>query len=168
MARVLIFSQQFPAYHPRAGQPTNFVKKIWEGIYLKHTEWDQFHGIAAMFGLFQHGMYTPKHHTIRAGHRFKPGDWFSPRVWSGKPYRSKQIIIAPDLQVKKTWDFEFFNQKAIINGAFWGEFKYPCYFDPKFNLLAQNDGLTDDDFQAWFNYKPFSGQIICWHENIDY
>lgn len=59
--------------------------------------------------------FDPKGHTVRAGHRFKPGDIVSLRVWgndvnpkSGRsgPYHSKQIIIAPDIQVKKTWDFE--------------------------------------------------------------
>lgn len=36
----------------------------------------------------------------------KVGDKFSPRVWSGKPYRSKMITIAPDIEVKQIWDFE--------------------------------------------------------------
>lgn len=36
-----------------------------------------------------------KHHTIRAGNRFKTGDYFSPRVWSGSPYNSKQLNMRP-------------------------------------------------------------------------
>jgi hypothetical protein len=33
MSRVLTFSRVFPAYHPKAGQPTGFVEKIWKGYY---------------------------------------------------------------------------------------------------------------------------------------
>ena len=29
MAKVITVSQKFPASHPKAGQPTHFVEKIW-------------------------------------------------------------------------------------------------------------------------------------------
>lgn len=95
-----MFSRVFPSYHPRAGELTYFIDKI----------------LLSMSGngetLFDDGSETsfiklsPKHHTIRAGHRWKVGDKFSPRIWSGKPYRSKQITIAANIEVKQTWDFE--------------------------------------------------------------
>lgn len=101
-----------------------------------------------------------KHHTIRAGHRWKAGDWFSPRVWSGKPYRSKMIQFAPDIQIKKVWDFECDGLDGwYMNGS---QFNYTWSLQ-----LAMNDGLTLADMQEWFN-KPFDGQIISWCDSIEY
>lgn len=164
MAKVITFSRVFPSYHPKAGMPTFFVEKIWKslgGVVLKYT--NPFHtedykkGIVWGYQLVE----GCKHTTIRAGHRWKAGDWFSPRVWSGKPYRSKQIQFAPDIQVKKVWDVEFDE-----DGCLWiisDKERGPRVL----HRVAKNDGLTLDDLIAWFN-KPFTGQIICWNENIKY
>lgn len=103
-----------------------------------------------------------KHHTIRAGNRWKVGDKFSPRVWRHKPYNSPQVIIGADIEIKKVWDFEstgnnhlYINEKSIN------------VFDVE--LLAKNDGLSSPDLLKWFKYpKPFKGQIICWNESIIY
>lgn len=107
------------------------------------------------------GKYVPKGHTIRAGHRWKVGDKFSPRVWSGKPYQSKQIIIAPDIEVKKVWNFEIKEREILVNGKILGS---------SINLeISLNDGLLYSDFLSWFRFpSPFDGQIICWDENINY
>lgn len=110
MSKVLTFSRVYPSYHPKAGQPTYFVEKI-----VKSLHWDRPHPPVDIRADFDSDIYInvqPKHHTIRAGHRWKVGDWFRPVVWgndinpkSGRsgPYHSKQIIFAPDIQVKKTW-----------------------------------------------------------------
>lgn len=121
-----------------------------------------------------------KHHTIRAGHRWKVGDWFSPRVWSGKPYNSKMIQFAPDIQVKKTWDFEM-DDCGVCAIAKQGEqviytFEYDDQWpDSLDNEIAKNDGLSPEDFYFWFSRSPefrkkqgFAGQIICWNESIEY
>lgn len=176
MSKVIMFSRVFPAYHPLAGCDTYFVEKLWNSFNvfaLKEEFIAPFdddvnelnkslpYNILYKFkgSLLNRTKFTEKKfHTIRAGHRFKVGDKFSPRVWSGKPYRSKQIIIAPDIEVKKVWNFN----------------KYAAGFDmPDANAttiisqIAKNDGLELQDFKDWFN-KPFSGQIICWNENINY
>lgn len=64
--KVLTVSRNFLKGHPRAGQPTYFVKQILEGKKL---------------------------HTIRANEKgaFKDGETISLRWWSGKPYRSSQV-----------------------------------------------------------------------------
>jgi hypothetical protein len=129
--RVITFSQTFPTYHPRRGEPTGFVEKILNG---------------------------QKVHTIRAGHRWKAGDWFNPRVWSGKPYTSKQITFAPDIQVKKVW-----NIQRDDYGIFSIEGKDIYGID----TLAKNDGLTTDDLWRWIKW-PMEGQIICWSDEIKY
>jgi hypothetical protein len=96
--RVITFSKFYPAYHEKRGCPTHFVEKIWKYLYdLPGMSWDvgeyqQQHdnhfGPEQVISVHQ---FAPKLHTIRAGNRWKPGDVFSPRVWSGRPYASKQL-----------------------------------------------------------------------------
>ena len=66
--KVVILSRYFPAYHPRKGEPTNFVKSYKAG---------------------------GKIHTIRSNAKgyYKDGEMVSLRYWSGKPYCSKQVEI---------------------------------------------------------------------------
>lgn len=164
--KVLTFSQYFPKIHPKAGQQTYFREKIWAGLADKVegfkipdeiTDWDW------------HQYYNayPKWHTIRAGNRWKVGDKFSPRIWSGKPYASKQIEFAPPIEIKKIWTFEMDPCGVYsIDGYY--------VLEEKANeLLAKNDGLTDYDMQFWFmpnidKPKEFKGQILCWNESVDY
>ena|SRR5690606_2696792 len=170
MARVITFSRVFPSYHPKAGQQTYFVEKIWNGFRAGdfglpkslHPFADAYTksvypaGEDYLKSLHVQGI---KSTTIRAGHRWKVGDWFSPRVWSGKPYNSKMITIAPDIQIKKVWDFEMC----------WGIHKrFGPYQEVRVNSvpmsvdeIAKNDGLEVGDFLSWFN-KPMTGQIISW------
>jgi hypothetical protein len=180
MSRVITFSRTFPAYHPRAGEPTYFVEKLYKSI-LKPTDHVPITGIESGLSLFALADAQPKHHTIRAGHRWKVGDWFSPRVWSGKPYNSKQIVIAPDIQVKKVWDFEMDKCGVCAIAKPGKQVIYTFEYDDQWpdsldNDIAKNDGLTPADFYFWFSRSPefkrsedgFSGQIICWNENIEY
>lgn len=178
--KVLTFSRTFPAHHPKAGQPTWFVEKVWKSL------WDSSTGLTnplvgfveqydAVFPCeYKRGenihQHAPKHHTIRARQDVKVGDKFSCRVWSNAPYRSKQVEFA-QVEVKKTWDFVIdlrcHNSVTHINGilATLEELK----------AVAANDGLSYKDFMDWFA-KPFPineagifrGQIICWNENINY
>lgn len=177
MAKIITFSRYFPAYHPKAGQETHFVEQFWNSLNsLKlpvPKNKDLPHDF--MWSILPLSNYGQKHHTIRAGHRFKAGDYFSPRVWSGKPYRSKQIVIAPDTEVKKVWDVTYnSNGEFLIKGN-----KHPYFISKNidepvlgvWNLstISNNDGLSPEDFFAWFQFpKPFDGQIICWNENVNY
>ena len=130
-----------------------------------------------------------KKHTIRGGSRFKVGDKFSPRVWSGKPYSSKQITIAPDIEVKKVWDFEVVTEdddgENDWSYIYFLGTTYTCYGDggydkPLMVEIAKNDGLSITDFYNWFltgrtkqqrldnEPKVFKGQIICWSDDVCY
>jgi hypothetical protein len=176
MTKVITFSRQFPGYHPRKGEPTQFIQKIWKSLggvpsayTLPFTEGDFKKSIVWGYQMVD----GCKYHTIRSGHRWKVGDMFSPVVWgndinhkSGRsgPYQSKQIKIAPDIEIKKVWDFEI---KDSEDGILWldGE----AITIDKVELIAKNDGLSLRDLLDWFKYpKDFSGQIICWNENIKY
>ncbi len=166
MSKVITFSRTFPAYHPKKGKPTYFVEKFWRSVNYIKGETILQKELKNLNEGIDGGL--PKNHTIRAGNRFKKGDYFSPRVWSGKPYNSKQIIIAPDTLITDVWDFEVSNHADIyVNG------KCIYNFCDEYNSilqdLAHNDGLVTDDLMAWFQYpKPFKGQIICWNESVKY
>lgn len=185
MAKVLPIATKFMAGHPRAGEPTYFVEQILNALNINYS------GSAYIELLFALNPDTPRHiltdfqlslaetgdkklHTIRAGNRWKPGDMFSPRVWgtdvnpkSGRkgPYHSKQIIIAPDQKVEKTWGIEIAQSpiEIIVPKSF-----YKVY-DVMLPLgeVAKNDGLSIQDFSEWFK-KSFTGQIICWDKNLSY
>lgn len=162
--KVLIFSRCFPKGHNRHGQLTYFVEKIEACLADSIPGWE----MSKTFTLHEWEPYynctMPKHHTIRSGSRWRPGDMASLRVWSGVPRRSKQIEFA-QVEVKRVWSIEV--------SEFW-------FIDdnilehPQVVELAKNDGLAYDDFVSWFKIHPkqkdyvFTGQIISWSEKIDY
>ncbi len=158
MSRVITFSRTFPAYHPNKEYPTFFVEKFMKSQKAYHTHFDWVNW--AFFNIC-----TPKYHTIRAGNRWKKGEYFSPRVWSGKPYQSKMITIAPDIEIKKIWDFEIQDGLILIDNKVYAYSSSTELLDK----LAENDGLSQFQLLDWFQYpKPFKGQIICWNESINY
>ncbi len=109
-----------------------------------------------------------KHHTVRSGMRFKIGEKFSPRVWSDKPYKSKQIVIGDDVEIKKVWSFEVKIEKKLAKLLVEG-IEIQNDAPQLLQVIARNDGLSFVDFLQWFQYPtPFKGQIICWNENIKY
>lgn len=158
MAKVITFSTAFPEYHPKKGQPTYFVEKIWKSIGIIDISTKE---LDIYRDSYFNSKHLPKHHTIRSGKRFKKGDVFSPRIWKGKPYNSKQITIAPDLIIHDVWDFEIKDNSLYINHK---------KIDTTQSIdLANNDGLKYQDLLDWFQWpKPFKGQIICWNPKIEY
>ncbi len=164
MSKVITFSRKFPGYHPRAGEPTNFIEKIIKGFEeLKHpiNEVDELFLDETIYSDLK-----PKWHTVRSGYRFTQGESFSPRVWSGKPYRSRQVTIAPDVKIQKLWSFKIIPKKK---GTVLLLDKKEMAAD-MVGILAHFDGLSFYDFMKWFKYPdtPFSGQIICWNPEIEY
>lgn len=187
MSRVITFSRTFPAYHPKAGEPTHFVEKIlnklvsgwqFDDVYWrllaelndkklksgKLTTWQ----LVDFWKNLDRSIKDEKVHTIRAGHSRKQGQTLAPAVWSGRPYHDPQIIIAPDMEIKKVWDFHI-----DVNGIYSINNQYIFYPDGTEARLAENDGLTELDFMNWFisnisKFKGFDGQIICWDENVNY
>jgi len=171
---VRTFSRTYPFYHPKAGEPTFFVEKVLKSLLDKNEtsvanyiyDMGQKLGYQTVDSFYQSiEEQTPKHHTIRAGQHFKPGDTFSPRVWSGTPYASKQIQFAPEITIVKTWKFEISKQGNYAIDEM-------LYNATELKEVATNDGFTNlDDFELWFNLKRnevFSGQIICWNPKLEY
>lgn len=159
---VRTFSRKYPGYHPEAGKPTYFVEKIVKGFAeLGHPVEDIDE--LAVSGELDDEVYEsckPKFHTVRAGHWFKTGDMLSPRVWTGRPYHSQQLKLAPDIKVI-CWNFEIRNHEVFVDGI-----RMPA---DTVGIIAMNDGLSFTDFMHWFKFpEPFDGQIICWDQRIEY
>lgn len=183
--KVISFSRYFPAKHPKKGQETLFLQKILISLIdIGHISISKAAELGRQFNLT--GMQTideirkldltPKHHTIRAGNRWKEGDWFSPRFWTGSPYNrmrdgSKPVEFVPGgIQIAKVFTVEvcyephFQVQKPIE------ENKWHLLSN---GVVAENDGLSYGDFEEWFKIHPkkeetFVGQIICWNPDIKY
>lgn len=176
--KVLTFSRHFPKGHPKARQPTWFVEKVWKSIWDSykggsnplHPFWEVYDGaFPTKFDMKENiHQHQPKHHTIRSGSRFKPGDMASLRVWSGAPYRSKQIEFA-QVEVKKVWSIEI-----VISHTWWSFRINDKFYCGNVDVIANNDGLELQDFIDWFTIHPksidreFKGQIICWDDSIEY
>ncbi|MBC7642122.1 MAG: hypothetical protein H7174_07270 [Flavobacterium sp.] len=164
MAKVITFSRVFPKGHIRQGEQTNFVEKIWKSLYTNTICPDNLNDYINNYmdklstEILPYYATISKKHTIRNGNRFKKGNFFSPRVWSNKPYQSKQIIIAPDTEIVQVYDIEIFlNNEIHINGV-----HFATFGSENCHLIAKNDGLEMKDFISWFSKLPFKGQIICW------
>jgi len=165
MAKVITFSTRFQKQHPRAGEETFFVEKFVNSakpIKSLNDIPNQLKGRVNDFFLMAGDL--KKHHTIRAGNRFVEGDIFSPRIWSGKPYASKQIDLCEDLTIKKVWNIEINTDFEI-----WIDKKFYAHISSDdAEILANNDGLSLKDFKLWFNDLPYIGQIICWSDEVNY
>jgi hypothetical protein len=125
---VLTVSEYFPKSHTRAGDPTEFEKKILQG--------DKIHTIRKNAKLWE-----KRAEKINAGEAV-----LSVRIWTGKPYRSKQKEI---LSLDKIGT-EIINVKSDRPDDLFLLGKY----------FAKNDGLSEADFNAWFDFKLDEVYII--------
>lgn len=175
MSRVITLARQFLQGHPKAGQPTFFVYKALKSLGLPAPE--SLQGDRPLIveeSFWMEGQFEPKHHTIRFGRRWKTGDKASLRVWSGKPYRSPQIPIAPDvtLRVVDIWVDYFWLNNCIQRCS---DGKIICKLDvndDRLQALAANDGLSPQDFLDWFQVGKKKGvheaQILIWGNVTEY
>lgn len=115
---VLMISEHFPKYHPRAGEPTNFEDKIRSGekihtIRPNYKEWKR------------------KEKEINEGRAI-----LSIRKWSGLAYRSKhkELLQLEKIGVEPIELLYFDSDKTDT---------------PLLDLFA-NEGLSGEDFKAWF------------------
>lgn len=173
MAKVITLSQVYPKHHIDAGKPTYFVEKVLASLadtipgfqmlpHFKDYDWHKYYNCS-----------TPKHTTIRLGRSRKTGDKVSLRVWgndinpkSGRsgPYHSKQIVIAPDVEIQVTEILIYRYTSDYIE--VWTDLD-DIFKDKNLNLeeVATNDGLTVESLTSWFsNLMPgyHEAQIIRW------
>lgn len=172
MSKVITFSRVFPAHHPKKGEPTYFVEALVNNFLSLGYCIEEIDELCHSNPPLDEDMKLHKRHTIRAGERFKAGDLFSPRVWSGQPYRSGQIILSEDILIKKVWkvDIDIYGDNIYV--------KVPTGKKDEWYMLsagevAENDGLDYWNLLSWFKVHPkteintFSGQIICWDDSVN-
>ena len=154
---VLILSKTFPATHPKAGQPTYFNQKLMRAVYRDFCDIDVVD--REWIKPSVRDRFIPaKLHTIRGNYErwkkiideVRSGEAIlSVRQWTGKPYNSKQEEIQrftnrDYISVQKlVWEEECPMSKEYtlrIDGEF---------FD-NYTMLANNDGLSLEDWRAWF------------------
>lgn len=119
---VLLLSKNFMKSHPKAGQPTDFFDKIKRG--------KKVHTIRGNYGLWKKRISE-----INAGKAI-----LSIREWSGKPYASPQTEL-----MKLT----YVGLQKIERTAL-GWFIDDVDSDVTTKQIASNDGLSIEDFAAWF------------------
>lgn len=180
MAKEIMFSRYFPLYHTKAKQATYFPERILQqqkvdyfGVEYRELLWElnanqDKEKLCEAFWESLWDLETgsqeqlPKSHTIRGGWRFKKGEKFSPKIWTGRPYNSPKIQFLPDMEIKSIWAFEI----TPLDGIVMPEIQATTHIE----MVANNDGLTLPDFKSWFKnfIEPSVNQIICWNENINY
>lgn len=140
---VLIHSVVFPSIHPRAGQPTNFFQSIEKG--------EKIHTIRANYEYWKNVV-----DQVNAGKAY-----ISRRYWTGLPYKSKQKEHSRIYKAGIEKIHLHNKNKEYIKWQVNNQSTY-C----KLHMLAQNDGLSYQDFLGWFfPYKSltpqaFTGAII--------
>ena len=154
---VLTLSENFPSFHPKHGEPTRFNESLTEAL------------------LEERGMQPldsrRKRHTIRANYEFWSKRFekiaagkavLSVRQWVGKPYgkgsTQKELALLTRLDGIGIQRLDFDRQhlchpridgKAKDNGTY--------------RKLAQNDGLTEEEWLCWFREYDLSHPMAIIH-----
>ena len=154
---VLMVSRTFPTTHrTKSGKPTYFV----EGIHRANGGYS----MADYLGLEEKGSCVTKLHTIRLNYelwkkRFEEINagtaYLSLRYWEGKPYKSKQKEF---LQLNNT-DGIGVQKISFPLGVFIDDYDS----DVSIKDIAQNDGLSWEDFKEWFGEIPYGSEYVIIH-----
>ena len=134
-----MLSKCFPVTHPRAGEPTFFRDKVLGAVLNNWNAWQKRHTIRANYTL-----WAKRIEEVQRGLAI-----ISLRQWSGKPYRSKTLEItrldySDNVGIQKLM-FDKDRDGMVSLNFFNIDGRYADIRD-----LAHNDGLTFDDWKAWF------------------
>ena len=132
---VLTVSEFFPKTHPKAGLPTGFINAI--------ANFNKIHTIRTNYELW-----------LKRAEKINKGEAvLSVRCWTGKPYKSKQ---------REVFAFEKIGvEKLELDGLGW--FIDGTDSDYKTSDFSTNDGLSKEDFSAWFKGYDFSNPMAIIH-----
>jgi len=145
----LAVSRNFPATHPRKGEPTYFVEKIRRNIDCKKCPhelcdncglgdvWNKLHTIRGNYGL-----WAKRFEKINKGEAV-----LELYYWSGKPYNSKCVTVC---QLGKEDGIGL--QKATL-----------LQITHDFKDVQKNDGLAYCDFMDWFSKAPMDAELAIIH-----
>lgn len=144
---VITLSQVFPATHARAGEPTGFKEKVEAAIKQLEGEWWKLHTIRANCEL-----WAKRFEKIATGEAC-----LSIRMWTGKPYRSKQVEILrltreDGIGIER---LTFDRSPHLLPNV--------DYKPVGVGNLANNDGLSLDDWREWFKGYDLSKPLAIIH-----
>lgn len=144
---VLFIAEKFPLQHKRKGDQTNF----YELILRKH----KLHTVRANYEWWEKRFIK-----IYAGKAY-----LSLRMWSGKPYRSKQIELlrldrSHGVGLQKLGFIEMMMTCKPVVAQ--GDRIYKSDIS-NVETIATNDGLLFDDFQNWFKDYDLSKDMAILH-----
>lgn len=157
-------SRQFPATHPRKENGTHFINKIMIGLKCPDCQsdwcdacerkldyWQKLHAIRANYSL-----WAKRFDKINKGEAVL--ELF---YWSGKPYNSKQVVFATLTKDDGIGiqELEFLNGN-IGDPVAWN-FVKDLYLETE--QLAKNDGLSLEDWKAWFKSYDLSKPLVIIH-----
>jgi hypothetical protein len=175
---VLMVAKYFPAGHPRAGQETGFRESIELAISGKRrVTFTTYRRIGKGAGNMTMDEDGGKLHTIRTNYdlwarraeKINRGEAvLSLRQWSGKPYRSRQeeFLRLEKIGVQKVYTGWMPGLQGIKFVKYIAFHVYDTGITSR-QTLAQNDGLSFDDFVNWFPV-PFGDGVIIHFSDFKY
>ncbi|MDR1022889.1 MAG: hypothetical protein LBL94_06435 [Prevotellaceae bacterium] len=167
MEVVVLLSKTYFQKHPKAGEETHFAQKVKSGI--SNETWqicrdcrvvEKFYGDCCGFLPMK---ISKKIHTCRSNYSYwakkivrlkEVGGVLSVRQWSDVPYRSPQetVVDIPD-EVVSVQKLTFDKYDGVrIDGK-----------HVELETLANNDGLSAEDFKSWFKGYGLSEPLAIIH-----
>ncbi len=144
---VITLSKKFMKGHPRAGQETDFASKFAKGQLGYVSKLNKIHTIRCNYDFWEKRIKE-----IEKGNAI-----LSIRQWTGKPYRSKQDVIA-NLSQKDGVGIQMLDCSSMcfaIDGKLLDDFDA--------EKLASNDGLSLSDWKHWFDVEKATGKKAIIH-----
>lgn len=153
---VITLSRTFLSKHSKAGRFTRFAELFENGQHLKPAGLEvcshKIHTIRTNFALWKKCI-----DEVAKGEAI-----LSIRQWSGKPYRSKQVLLA-NLTAENGVGIQKLTFQPDRDGAF--NFKYfdidGHYADIK--DVARHDGLSFEEWREWFKDCDLSQPLAVIH-----
>ena len=137
---VLTVSRNFPATHPKSGEATGFISGILDGVKI-HTIRDNV------------DLWSKRATEINAGRGV-----LSIRVWSGMPYRSKQIEVIELTSIGiQTVAVSLFGKITVDKDRV-----------VSLHSLSANDGLSIEEFSSWFGVWGERSKVIIHFTDFRY
>ena len=147
---VITLSKIFPKEHKQNGSQTGFKEKF--------ENKEKIHTIRANFPLWDDRFKSVSQDDA----------YLSLRQWSGKPYKSKQEMLA-DLYAKDGIgiqelffaDGDLMKPRIIVQPSLFNPEKHIIIVSP--GVLAKNDGLSLEDWLEWFSHYDLSKSMAIIH-----
>ena len=149
---ILTLSRNFPAKHPKKGQPTYFKDKVHAAITHNEEYWNKPHTIRDNYPL-----WAKRFEKINRGEAC-----LSVRQWTGKPRHSPQEELFR-LTQEDGIGLQMIKFAQYSDGKIYMDCAHIEGKDIEGETIAQNDGLSYLDWQAWFRDYDLSHPLAIIH-----